>query len=58
MLHVRVPQRKRGGRAQHVGHSEVVTLEEIAESRSQTSAQRLALDEALDDLAAMDLQSR
>jgi RNA polymerase sigma factor (TIGR02999 family) len=45
---------KRGGGVEHVGHSEEVNLDEIAENSSQRSAQWLALDEALNDLAAID----
>ena len=45
---------KRGGNEEHVGHSEAVNLDEIAETSSQTSAQWVALDEALNDLAAID----
>jgi RNA polymerase sigma factor (TIGR02999 family) len=45
---------KRGGGVEHVGHSEAVNLDEIAEDSPQRSAQWLALDEALNDLAAID----
>ncbi len=45
---------KRGGGVEHVGHSEAVNLDEIAENSFQKSAQWLALDEALNDLAAID----
>ena len=45
---------KRGGGVEHVGHSEAVNLDEIVESSPQRSAQWLALDEALNDLAAVD----
>ena len=44
---------KRGGGVEHVGHSEAVNLDEIAENSSQRSAQWLALDEALNDLATI-----
>jgi RNA polymerase sigma-70 factor (ECF subfamily) len=45
---------KRGGNEEHVAHSEAVNLDEIAESSSQTRTQWVALDEALNDLAAID----
>ena len=45
---------KRGGQAEHVGHAEAVNVDEIADNRAQTSAQWLAIDEALTDLAALD----
>jgi RNA polymerase sigma factor (TIGR02999 family) len=45
---------KRGGQAEHVGHSEAVNLDEVAENSSQTSTQWVALDGALNDLAAID----
>jgi RNA polymerase sigma factor (TIGR02999 family) len=45
---------KRGGRAEHADHSESLNLDEIAENSPRTSAQWLALDEALNDLAAID----
>jgi RNA polymerase sigma factor (TIGR02999 family) len=45
---------KRGGNAPAPDHSEVVSLDEIAGSASQKSAEVLALDQALDDLARVD----
>jgi RNA polymerase sigma factor (TIGR02999 family) len=45
---------KRGGDAPALDHSEAVNLDEIAGNVSQKSAELLALDQALDDLARMD----
>jgi RNA polymerase sigma factor (TIGR02999 family) len=45
---------KRGGDAPALDHSEAVNLDEIAGSASQKSAEILALDQALDDLARVD----
>src|SRR6185369_17074224 len=45
---------KRGGEAPPLDHSEAVNLDEIAGSVSQRSAEVLALDEALNDLARVD----
>jgi RNA polymerase sigma-70 factor, ECF subfamily len=45
---------KRGGDALPLDHSEAVNLEEIAGNASQKSAEVLALDQALDDLARVD----
>ena len=45
---------KRGGRVEHAGHSEAVDLDEIAGNSPPLSAELLALDEALNDLAGID----
>jgi len=45
---------KRGGDAPPLDHSEAVNLDEIAGNASQKSAEVLALDQALDDLARVD----
>ena len=45
---------KRGGRVEHIGHTEEVNLEDIAGNVSLKSAELLALDEALQDLARVD----
>ena len=45
---------KRGGRVEHAGHSEAIDLDEIAANSSPMSAEVLALDEALNDLAGID----
>jgi RNA polymerase sigma factor (TIGR02999 family) len=45
---------KRGGVAPPLDHSEAINLDEIAENASQKSAEVLALDQALDDLARVD----
>jgi RNA polymerase sigma factor (TIGR02999 family) len=45
---------KRGGNGLQLNHSESVDLEEIAGNASQKSAEVLALDHALDDLAGVD----
>jgi RNA polymerase sigma factor (TIGR02999 family) len=45
---------KRGGRVEHAGHSEAIDLDEIAGDSSPISAEVLALDAALDDLARID----
>jgi len=45
---------KRGGDAQPLDHSEAINLDEIAGNASQKSAEVLALDQALDDLARVD----
>jgi RNA polymerase sigma-70 factor (ECF subfamily) len=45
---------KRGGDAPPLGHSEAINLDEIAGNASQKSAEVLALDQALDDLARVD----
>lgn len=45
---------KRGGDAPALDHSEAINLDEIAGSASQKSAEVLALDQALDDLARVD----
>ena len=45
---------KRGGDLQHVGHSEAIVLDEIAENVPQKSIELLALDHALDNLARID----
>ena len=45
---------KRGGDALPLDHSEAINLDEIAGSPSQKSAEVLALDRALDDLARVD----
>jgi RNA polymerase sigma factor (TIGR02999 family) len=45
---------KRGGDALPLDHSEAIDLDEIAGSASQKSAEVLALDRALDDLARVD----
>jgi len=45
---------KRGGDAPQLDHSEEVNLDEIAGNASQKSAEVLALDQALDDLARVD----
>ena len=45
---------KRGGGAQAQDHSDAVNLNEIAGNASQKSAEILALDQALDDLARVD----
>ena len=45
---------KRGGDALPLDHSEAINLDEIAGSASQKSAEVLALDRALDDLARVD----
>jgi RNA polymerase sigma factor (TIGR02999 family) len=45
---------KRGGDARPLDHSEAVNLDEIAGSSSHKSAEVLALDQALDDLARVD----
>src|SRR5215472_16670538 len=43
-----------GGDAPQLDHSEEVSLDEIAGNASQKSAEVLALDQALDDLARVD----
>ena len=45
---------KRGGDAQPLDHSEAINLDEIAGNASQKSAEVLALDQALEDLARVD----
>jgi RNA polymerase sigma factor (TIGR02999 family) len=45
---------KRGGRTEHEGHSEPIDLDAIPENSFQSSAQWLALDEALNQLSALD----
>ena len=45
---------KRGGDAARLDHSEAVNLDEIAGNVSQKSAEVLALDQALDELAGVD----
>jgi RNA polymerase sigma factor (TIGR02999 family) len=45
---------KRGGDAPPLDHSEAINLDEIAGNASQKSAEVLALDQALDDLARVD----
>ena len=45
---------KRGGDALPLDHSEAISLDEIAGSASQKSAEVLALDQALEDLARVD----
>ena len=45
---------KRGGNAPALGHSEGINLDEIGGNVSQKSAEVLALDRALDDLARVD----
>jgi RNA polymerase sigma factor (TIGR02999 family) len=45
---------KRGGDAPPLDHSEAINLDEIAGDASQKSAEVLALDQALDDLARVD----
>ena len=45
---------KRGGEAPPLDHSEAINLDEIAGNASQKSAEVLALDQALDDLARVD----
>ncbi|MBV9267938.1 MAG: sigma-70 family RNA polymerase sigma factor [Acidobacteriaceae bacterium] len=45
---------KRGGNAPALDHSQAISLDEIAGSASQKSAEVLALDQALDDLARVD----
>jgi RNA polymerase sigma factor (TIGR02999 family) len=45
---------KRGGDAPALDHSEAVNLDDIAGNASQKSAEVLALDQALDDLARVD----
>jgi RNA polymerase sigma factor (TIGR02999 family) len=45
---------KRGGDAPPLDHSEGLNLDEIAGNDSQKSAEVLALDQALDDLAGVD----
>jgi RNA polymerase sigma factor (TIGR02999 family) len=45
---------KRGGDARPLDHSEGLNLDEIAGNDSQKSAEVLALDQALDDLAGVD----
>src|SRR5262245_37797936 len=45
---------KRGGGKEQAGHPEPVDLDAIPESSSQSGAQWLALDEALNSLAALD----
>jgi RNA polymerase sigma factor (TIGR02999 family) len=45
---------KRGGDSPALNHSEAINLDEIAGSASQKSAEVLALDQALDDLARVD----
>ena len=45
---------KRGGDAQPLDHSEAIHLDEIAGNASQKSADVLALDQALEDLARVD----
>jgi RNA polymerase sigma factor (TIGR02999 family) len=45
---------KRGGDAPALNHSEAINLDEIAGSASEKSAEVLALDQALDDLARVD----
>jgi RNA polymerase sigma-70 factor (ECF subfamily) len=45
---------KRGGGVERVRHSEALNLDEIADNTFNTSAQWLALDEALNDLATID----
>ena len=45
---------KRGGGVERVRHSEAINLDEIADNTFNTSAQWLALDEALNDLATID----
>jgi RNA polymerase sigma factor (TIGR02999 family) len=45
---------KRGGRTEQEGHSEPVDLDALPENSSQSSAQWLALDEALNTLAVLD----
>jgi RNA polymerase sigma factor (TIGR02999 family) len=45
---------KRGGDAPPLDHSEAINLDEIAENASQKSAEVLALDQALDELARVD----
>jgi RNA polymerase sigma factor (TIGR02999 family) len=45
---------KRGGRVEHAGHSEAIDLDEIAGNSSPLSAEVLALDAALGDLAGID----
>ena len=45
---------KRGGDAPPLDHSEAINLDEIAGNASQKSAEVLALDQALEDLARVD----
>jgi RNA polymerase sigma factor (TIGR02999 family) len=45
---------KRGGDAPPLDHSEAINLDEVAGNASQKSAEVLALDQALDDLARVD----
>ncbi len=45
---------KRGGRVEHAHHSEAINLDEVAENTVNRSDQWLALDEALNNLAAID----
>ena len=45
---------KRGGDAPPLDRSEAINLDEIARNASQKSAEVLALDQALDDLARVD----